>query len=113
MERDDTILPCPFCGGAVRHYYGGSSDWVFECSAPANVCGMSLTFWVQGGDEPLRALQMWNRRATPTNNRQPQPNNGLCQRCGLPLTMHGGEENWCGSPGGDILVPNETFKPTR
>lgn len=58
----DSLKPCPFCGAPVHMHYSGSSDWIAECSSPANVCGASVTFWVRAENEPEEAARRWNRR---------------------------------------------------
>jgi hypothetical protein len=64
MSKD--LKPCPFCGAPVQMFYEGSSDWTIECSAPKNVCGCNVTFWVRlraGDDEKTEAVRRWNCRA--------------------------------------------------
>ena len=80
---NNTLLPCPFCGGEARiksRYIGygsvglGAHDWYSveckECRAKGDEYGTEL-----------QAIAAWNRRTQPENSRQHALQTGVCPMC--------------------------------
>lgn len=72
LERDDRLLPCPFCGGnqMVLENTHSPSYWI-ECPCGAEMHGPSVKWKTEGGRNSManhkKAKQMtidaWNQRA--------------------------------------------------
>ena len=68
--KDETLLPCPFCGSPAEHYPDGDMEgYSIMCSHQKGPCNM----WAFGYETPEEAERAWNTRDALQSGNSAQP----------------------------------------
>ena len=86
---NNTLLPCPFCGGSDCRTYKFTPDAIFKCWGVWCACSAKVT----GFETEQDAIAAWNRRAQPENKPLTLDELGQLREAQIPVWM-GRAKEW-------------------
>lgn len=90
MDKNNELLPCPFCGGSVKlertndqysEVYGRRPFWGVVCRNTMNLGGTCAIQQIPSASEEA-AIERWNRRAAPAPSSLPRYTQADMERFG-------------------------------